>query len=110
MWGRSFRLDESMFERLIREKTLLPAQLNVQRRIRPEISTLVRNTLYEDPEDRPSAGEYPDCCQDEAKHLPAAPYLSRSQSQRLPDKVAQQCLGGQNDPRACEASCSPGTL
>lgn len=57
--GKAFRLDESMFERLVREKTLLPAQLNIQRRMRPEISTLVRNTLYEDLEDHPSTSEYP---------------------------------------------------
>lgn len=58
--GKSFRLDESMFERLVREKTLSPAQLNIQRRMRPGISTLVRNTLYEDLEDHPSTSEYPD--------------------------------------------------
>lgn len=58
--GKAFRLDESMFERLVREKTLSPAQLNIQRRMRPGISTLVRNTLYEDLEDHPLTSEYPD--------------------------------------------------
>lgn len=58
--GKAFRLDESMFERLVREKTILPAQLNVQRRMRPGISTLVRNTLYEDLEDHPLTSGYPD--------------------------------------------------
>lgn len=58
--GKSFRLDESMFERLVSQKTLSPAQLNIQRRMRPGISALVRNTLYENLEDHPLTGQYPD--------------------------------------------------
>lgn len=59
--GKNFRLDESMFERLVRENTALsPAQLSIQRRMRPVISTLIRNTLYPGLQDHPSTTEYPD--------------------------------------------------
>lgn len=58
--GKPFRLDESMFERLVNEKALSPAQLNIQRRMRPEISNLVRNTLYPELQDHPLTKEYPD--------------------------------------------------
>jgi hypothetical protein len=48
--GLPYQLDRSMFERLSvgeRERPKLPvAQLNVQRRMRPEISTLIRETIY----------------------------------------------------------------
>ncbi|KAI9752215.1 MAG: hypothetical protein M4579_005718 [Chaenotheca gracillima] len=48
--GRSYQLDRSQFERLsIGEKGRPPfpvAQLNVQRRMRPQISSLIRETIY----------------------------------------------------------------
>ncbi len=48
--GASYQLDRSLFERLSvgeRGKPSFPvAQLNVQRRMRPEISTLIRETMY----------------------------------------------------------------
>ena len=48
--GASYQLDRSQFERLcVGEKGRRPfpvAQLNVQRRMRPEIATLIRNTIY----------------------------------------------------------------
>lgn len=43
--GKSYCLDESMMERLIKNK--LPSSfLTVQRRMRPQISELIRSTLY----------------------------------------------------------------
>ena len=48
--GKNHQLDKSQFERLsvgVAGRPLVPvAQLNVQRRMRPEISTLIRETLY----------------------------------------------------------------
>jgi len=48
--GKEFQLDRSQFERLsVGEPGKPPfpvAQLNVQRRMRPQISNLIRNTLY----------------------------------------------------------------
>ncbi|KAH4209175.1 hypothetical protein HBI81_042970 [Parastagonospora nodorum] len=48
--GKNHQLDKSQFERLsvgMAGRPLVPvAQLNVQRRMRPEISTLIRETLY----------------------------------------------------------------
>ena len=48
--GVPYQLDRSQFERLsVGEKGRRPfpiAQLNVQRRMRPEIATLIRNTIY----------------------------------------------------------------
>jgi hypothetical protein len=48
--GKEHQLDKSQFERLsvgVVGRPLVPvAQLNVQRRMRPEISTLIRETLY----------------------------------------------------------------
>jgi hypothetical protein len=59
--GTPYSLDESMFERLVRERPdLAPAQLNIQRRMRPEISSLIRNTLYPDLCDFKNVSEYPD--------------------------------------------------
>jgi superfamily I DNA and/or RNA helicase len=49
--GDLYQLDRSQFERMALGESDLPAfptsQLNVQRRMRPEVSTLIRNTLYE---------------------------------------------------------------
>jgi len=49
--GDLYQLDSSQFERMALGESGLPAfptsQLNVQRRMRPEVSTLIRNTLYE---------------------------------------------------------------
>jgi len=46
--GRPYQLDRSQFERLaVSDSGRVPvSQLNVQRRMRPEISALIRNTLY----------------------------------------------------------------
>ncbi|KAF8540975.1 AAA domain-containing protein [Trichophaea hybrida] len=58
--GKQYSLDQSMFERLVREDNCLsPAQLDVQRRMRPEISELIRQTIYPDhrhEEDSPEEG------------------------------------------------------
>jgi len=58
--GKQYRLDESMFERLVREDNCLSvAQLDVQRRMRPEISELIRQTIYPGLRDHPSVSTYP---------------------------------------------------
>jgi hypothetical protein len=62
--GKLHQLDRSQFERLsIGEpgRPLMPvAQLNVQRRMRPQISTLIRETIYDKLKDHASIIELPD--------------------------------------------------
>ncbi|GAA5831211.1 hypothetical protein JCM5353_007381 [Sporobolomyces roseus] len=57
--GQTHRHDVSLFERL----AVLPipiSMLRTQRRMRPEISSLIRNFLYPDLEDAPQVHDYPD--------------------------------------------------
>ncbi|KAF2638002.1 hypothetical protein P280DRAFT_456763 [Massarina eburnea CBS 473.64] len=62
--GRLHALDRSQFERLSvgdPGRPLVPvAQLNVQRRMRPAISKLIRETLYDKLVDHPSTTQLPD--------------------------------------------------
>ncbi|CAG5157044.1 uncharacterized protein ALTATR162_LOCUS4837 [Alternaria atra] len=62
--GKLHALDRSQFERLsIGEpgRLLMPvAQLNVQRRMRPQISSLIRETIYDKLRDHASTTELPD--------------------------------------------------
>jgi hypothetical protein len=62
--GKLHQLDRSQFERLVvgePGRPLMPvAQLNVQRRMRPEISTLIRETMYERLVDHESTKSLPD--------------------------------------------------
>ena len=62
--GISYQLDRSQFERLsVGEKGRRPfpvAQLNVQRRMRPEIATLIRNTVYPRLSDHDNTRTLPD--------------------------------------------------
>ncbi|KAJ4296678.1 hypothetical protein N0V90_006726 [Kalmusia sp. IMI 367209] len=62
--GRLFQLDRSQFERLCIEEPgwarVPTVQLNVQRRMRPEISTLIRETVYAKLVDHPSTSERED--------------------------------------------------
>ncbi|KAL1792144.1 hypothetical protein ACET3X_009895 [Alternaria dauci] len=62
--GKLHALDRSQFERLsIGEpgRPLMPvAQLNVQRRMRPQISSLIRETIYDKLKDHASTTELPD--------------------------------------------------
>lgn len=62
--GKIFQLDRSQFERLAVGQPGLPAvpvaQLNVQRRMRPEISQLIRPTMYPRLEDHESVKQLPD--------------------------------------------------
>ena len=61
--GLPYQLDRSQFERLALGQHGLPpvpvAQLNVQRRMRPEISRLIRNTMYPNLEDYKSVEDLP---------------------------------------------------
>ncbi|KAL2814041.1 hypothetical protein BJX63DRAFT_393349 [Aspergillus granulosus] len=61
--GSLYQLDRSQFERMALGEPGLPAfptsQLNVQRRMRPEVSTLIRNTLYERLVDHDSVKDLP---------------------------------------------------
>ncbi|KEP50889.1 NFX1-type zinc finger protein [Rhizoctonia solani 123E] len=57
--GSIYRFDQSLMERL--HKSGFPmSQLNVQRRMRPAISSLIRNTLYPKLEDHELVKHYPD--------------------------------------------------
>jgi hypothetical protein len=62
--GSLYKLDRSQFERLsVGEPGRLKmpvAQLNVQRRMRPEISKLIRETIYPKLGDHPSTTDLPD--------------------------------------------------
>ena len=62
--GKPFQLDRSQFERLSvgeRGRPSMPiAQLNVQRRMRPEIATLIRETIYDKLTDHLSTTQLPD--------------------------------------------------
>ncbi|KAJ5058920.1 NFX1-type zinc finger-containing protein 1 [Bipolaris maydis] len=61
--GKLHQLDRSQFERLcVGElgRPLMPvAQLNVQRRMRPQISSLIRETIYGKLQDHPSTNDLP---------------------------------------------------
>ncbi|KAF9358201.1 hypothetical protein BGX26_002268 [Mortierella sp. AD094] len=59
--GQNYNLDKSLFERLVTD-TLSPfplSRLTIQRRMRPEISSLIRNTLYPNLEDGGRVFQYP---------------------------------------------------
>jgi hypothetical protein len=62
--GAEYQLDRSQFERLSVGEPGRPvfpvAQLNIQRRMRPEISTLIRNTVYPRLTDHASTKGLPD--------------------------------------------------
>ncbi|KAM0712369.1 hypothetical protein Q7P37_011464 [Cladosporium fusiforme] len=62
--GKMCQLDRSQFERLSvgeRERPVMPvAQLNVQRRMRPDISVLIRETIYSKLQDHRSTLQLPD--------------------------------------------------
>ncbi|KAG9293587.1 hypothetical protein G9A89_005590 [Geosiphon pyriformis] len=60
--GKNYELDKSLFERLVRGDNAIKlplSQLTTQRRMRPEISDLIRNTLYRDLEDDDVTKKYP---------------------------------------------------
>ncbi|KAG0247787.1 hypothetical protein BG011_000921, partial [Mortierella polycephala] len=58
--GQHHNLDLSLFERLVTAKDPLPSsELTTQRRMRPEISNLIRNTLYENLKDGENVHQYP---------------------------------------------------
>jgi hypothetical protein len=69
--GKRYQLDRSLFERLVGQSTgqhQIPiTQLNIQRRMRPEISRLVRHTLY------PRLVDHPD-----TKFLPNVPGMRKN--------------------------------
>ncbi|KAF9203482.1 hypothetical protein BGZ49_006382 [Haplosporangium sp. Z 27] len=59
--GQNYNLDKSLFERLVTD-TVSPfplSRLTIQRRMRPEISRLIRNTLYNNLEDGERVHSYP---------------------------------------------------
>ncbi|KAF9155352.1 hypothetical protein BG015_010198 [Linnemannia schmuckeri] len=60
--GKQHNLDRSLFERLVTSSTnpLPMSHLTIQRRMRPEISSLIRNTLYPELEDGEKVLTYPD--------------------------------------------------
>lgn len=61
--GRLHQLDKSQFERLsvgeVNRPQIPVAQLNVQRRMRPQISTLIRETIYDQLIDHRSTADLP---------------------------------------------------
>jgi hypothetical protein len=57
--GGKFSLDKSLFERLISESKLPYDTLSTQRRMHPEISRLIKGTLYPRLNDSPTVSLYP---------------------------------------------------
>ncbi|KAF9106327.1 hypothetical protein BGX27_009208 [Mortierella sp. AM989] len=58
--GQNYKLDQSLFERLVTAETPFPlSHLTIQRRMRPEISSLIRNALYPNLEDGGLVWKYP---------------------------------------------------
>ncbi|KAF9919050.1 hypothetical protein BX616_002398 [Lobosporangium transversale] len=58
--GQNYNLDKSLFERLVTATNPLPmSHLTIQRRMRPEISSLIRNTLYPHLVDGERVFQYP---------------------------------------------------
>jgi hypothetical protein len=57
--GKGYNLDLSMFERLVRAKTVPHTVLATQRRMLPAISQLVRETIYPELQDHPYVRQYP---------------------------------------------------
>ncbi|GBC00890.1 hypothetical protein RclHR1_00400004 [Rhizophagus clarus] len=64
--GEYYQLDKSLFERLVDGKnnaiTIEKTRLLIQRRMREEISDLIRYTIYEDLEDGENTIDYPNIC------------------------------------------------
>ncbi|KAG0236616.1 hypothetical protein BGW42_003032 [Actinomortierella wolfii] len=58
--GRNYNLDRSLFERLVKSRQIPSSPLTIQRRMRPEICNLIRNTLYPDLIDNDNVLQYPD--------------------------------------------------
>ncbi|CAG8442461.1 13677_t:CDS:10 [Ambispora gerdemannii] len=60
--GKNYQLNKSLFERLVHGDNAMKlpmSQLTTQRRMRPEISDLVRYTLYSELQDAPETTKYP---------------------------------------------------
>lgn len=53
-------LDVSLFERLVRHSNMPVHQLLVQRRMRPEISELIKSTIYKELVDGDNVRNYPE--------------------------------------------------
>ena len=62
------RLDVSMFERLVTQGRLPVHTMLVQRRMRPCIADLIRNTLYPELQDGPNVKQYPHVTGDDGLH------------------------------------------
>ncbi|KAK4445672.1 NFX1-type zinc finger-containing protein 1 [Podospora aff. communis PSN243] len=62
--GMLYQVDRSQFERLAVGEPGIPpmpiAQLNIQRRMRPQIASLIRDTMYPALQDHPSVADLPD--------------------------------------------------
>ncbi len=56
---KNYNLDLSMFERLVRSKTAPHSMLSTQRRMHPDISQLVRATVYPELKNHPLVANYP---------------------------------------------------
>ncbi|KAF8936307.1 hypothetical protein BGZ58_004342 [Dissophora ornata] len=57
--GKNHNLDQSLFERLVTAESMPLSHLTIQRRMRPEISSLIRSTLYPNLEDGERVRQYP---------------------------------------------------
>ncbi|KAK3365078.1 hypothetical protein B0T24DRAFT_422316 [Lasiosphaeria ovina] len=114
--GMLYQLDRSQFERLAVDEPGIPAmavaQLNVQRRIRPQIASLIRDTMYPTLEDHLSVCILPDVVGMHKECVLARPLQHGGHfRRRWPPGITQQRMGGgDDDPGAGSPSCTPGRI
>ncbi len=99
--GRPYQLDRSQFERLATGQPGLPvmplAQLSLQRRMRPEISALIRTTMYPRLVDHEVVKTLPDVV-GMRQNVLAGPRQRRGRDQRRSaTELSQQHVGSRND-------------
>jgi hypothetical protein len=57
--GQGYDIDRSLFERLVEDRNAPTCVLNRQYRMRPQISEIVRRSIYPTLQDAPKTREYP---------------------------------------------------
>ena len=85
--GRLHALDKSMLERLSGEAAIPMQQLLLQRRMRPEISNLIRMTIYPNLQDHPAVLEHPKL---KGFNLPSSLFFfSHKHAERLDEQASK---------------------
>ena len=95
-----YDLDKSLFERLVTSPHIISAQLDTQRRMRPEISQLIRPRLYPSLVDHPCVRDYPAMPRGFGAPLWFLDH-NHMEERRASRSVEKQSLGGRDDCGAC---------